>query len=57
MRKFKVVFEFLNELGEWVEADLTNNDKGFTFEEAEDVIRKLRYDSICIKRYLRVEEM
>ena len=40
--KYRVNFEFYNELGEWVETFLDNNEKGFTKEEAMDVARQLR---------------
>ena len=40
--KYKVVFEFLNPVGEWKETDLSNNEEGFTKEDAEDVARQLR---------------
>ena len=40
--KYKVVFEFLNPAGEWKETDLSNNEEGFTKEDAEDVARQLR---------------
>lgn len=35
--KYRVTFEFLNCLGNWVEDDLSNNGAGFTQEEAEQL--------------------
>lgn len=55
MKKFRVVFEFLNNNNEWVEDDLSNNGAGFTTEEAENVLQQLKYDEVCIKRKLRIE--
>ena len=56
MKKYKVVFEFLNELGKWIEDYLSNNEAGFTKEEAENILIQLKYDEVCIKRNLRIEE-
>jgi hypothetical protein len=39
--KYKVNFDFLNELNEWKEADLDNNGEGFTEAEAIEVARQL----------------
>lgn len=44
--KYKVKFEFYNELGEWKEAYLDNNGEGFTKEDAIDIARQLRENSI-----------
>lgn len=40
--RYKVEFEFYNELGEWVETFLDNNGEGFTKEDAIDIARQLR---------------
>lgn len=55
MEKYKIVFEFLNSLGEWIEADLDDSGKGFTHEEAEHTLNQLKYDEVCRKRNLRIE--
>lgn len=40
-RTFKVTFRFRNDLGQWMWDSLSNNGKGFTREDAEDVARQL----------------
>ncbi len=42
MCKYKVTFEVLAPNGWWHDDDLTNNGKGFTYEDAEDIARQLR---------------
>lgn len=54
MVKYKVVFEFRNELEEWVEADLCDNGAGFSEEDALDLARQLKYQG---HRNVRIEEM
>lgn len=54
--KYKVNFDFLNELNEWKEADLDNNGEGFTEEEALDVARELIENSTPI-RYVQCVEL
>lgn len=55
--KYEVKFQFRNEYGEWVDDYLNNNGKGFTKEDAECVLYHLSVDEVCVKRYLRIEEM
>lgn len=49
--KYRIIYEFLNCLGDWVEDALTNNGEGFTQEEAEQLVIGLndRYDYSCIQ--------
>lgn len=55
--KYEVKFQFRNEYGEWVDDYLNNNGNGFTKEDAESVLYHLSVDEVCVKRYLRIEEM
>ena len=57
MKRYKITFEFLNDYGKWIAADLTNNGKGFTYEEANRCLHDLETDSVCIKRYITIEEL
>lgn len=57
MPKYKVTFEFLNSQGKWITDDFTNNGIGFTQSEAENILNQLKYDEVCIKRNLQIEEM
>ena len=34
MKRYKVIFEFRNDYGEWMEDYLNNNDNGFAYDEA-----------------------
>ena len=49
---YKVVFQFMNEHGEWVDDCFSNNGAGFTWSEAMDVFNDLMCrgkDSIPIR--------
>ena len=48
--RYKVVFQFMNERGEWKDDTLTNNGKGFTIGAAEDIARQLSEHSIPTRR-------
>lgn len=54
MVKYRVVFEFRNELGEWVEDDLCDNGAGFSEEDALQIAREMQYRG---HRNVRIEEI
>lgn len=41
-KMYKVTFEFRNRLGEWETDYFSNNDNGFTLEDAEYIAYRLR---------------
>ena len=54
MLKYRVVFEFRNELGEWVEDNLCDNGAGFCEEDALQIAREMKYRG---HRNVRIEEI
>lgn len=57
---YKVVFEFLNTLGAWVQDDFTNNGQGFSLEDADYLAMDLNLrtdDSSIQTRNARIVEM
>lgn len=57
---YKVVFEFLNPQGRWVEDDLSNNGAGFSLEEADYIAMdfNLLHDETAIQtRNARIVEI
>lgn len=55
-KKCKVVFEFLNARGAWMPDELSNNGKGFTARQAQEVATMIRTNSIET-RNVRIEEV
>ena len=55
MEKYKVVFEFINELGEIKKDNLTNNGKGFNYDEVTNIKQDLKATENII--YVSVENM
>ena len=57
--KYKVLFEFLNDSGAWKETYLSNNESGFTHDEAEEIT--LQFKNPCEGsipvRNIRIEVM
>jgi hypothetical protein len=56
-KRYKVTFEFKNRHGKWNTDDMSNNGKGFSENEAQRVIEQLKYDGVCEKKNLRMEEI
>lgn len=54
--KYVVTFEFVNANGKWTPDRLTNNDEGFSFEDAQRVQYMVKY-SIVQTRNVEVVEM
>ena len=46
MERYQVIYTFVNFNGDEKEDFLDNNGQGFTFEEAENVSRKLQRDNV-----------
>lgn len=46
MKRYKVVFEFLNSNGAWVCDDLSDNGKGFNIADAEYIKEDLKLTEI-----------
>ena len=53
--RYKVVFKFRNECGDYVTADLSNNDEGFTSFDAYDVKRELEMQGNVNVRIVEME--
>lgn len=53
---YKVQFQFRNEMGKWVDDELTNNGKGFTYKEARETAIQIRDNSIPA-RYIEIVKM
>ena len=45
MRRYKIVFEVLAPNGWWHDDEITNNGKGFSYENAEHIANQLRTSS------------
>jgi len=51
--RYKVTFQFVNDLGKWTDDYLDNNGEGFDLEEASETATELAYLG-C--RFVKVEE-
>lgn len=55
--KYMVRFDFLNEEREWKPGYISNNDKGFTRDEAEYIVQDMRHrDNIKEARMVAMSE-
>ena len=54
--KYRVIFEFRNEYGEWVEDYLDNNGAGFSAYDASILVKEISASAITT-RYVRYEVM